>query len=92
MLSTHQGHLPKELALNGITDMESANRYLREVYLPAFNKEFSHPAQEKGTAFVPYTGIELKDVLCEQHSRVVAFFTARPESRIDLHGSTRIGI
>jgi len=34
---THQGRLPKELALYRITTMEAANRYLAEVYLPAFN-------------------------------------------------------
>jgi hypothetical protein len=28
-LATHQGRLPKELALIGITDMDAANRYLR---------------------------------------------------------------
>jgi hypothetical protein len=32
--------LPKELALAGITEMEQANRYIREKYLPAFNEEF----------------------------------------------------
>ncbi len=66
IFATHQGRLPKELALHGITDMESANRYLREEYLPAFNREFTHPAQEEGTVFVPYAGLNLKDVLCEQ--------------------------
>lgn len=38
---THQGRLPFELAAAGITDMETANRYLREVYIPAFNAEFA---------------------------------------------------
>jgi len=42
--STRQGRLPKELALAGITDMETANRYLRDVYRPAFNVEFAQPA------------------------------------------------
>jgi len=41
---THQKRLPKELALEGITTMEAANRYLSDVYLPAFNTELSHPA------------------------------------------------
>ena len=38
---THQGRLPQELALAGIAGMETANRYLQEVYRPAFNTEFS---------------------------------------------------
>ena len=32
---THQGRLVKELALNGITEMSEANRYLKDVYMPA---------------------------------------------------------
>ena len=43
MFRTHQDRLPKELAAAGITDMAAANRYLKEVYLPAFNAEFMQP-------------------------------------------------
>ena len=43
MFGTHQDRLIKELALYEITEMEAANRYLEEVYLPAFNEEFAHP-------------------------------------------------
>jgi len=68
---THQGRLPNELALAGITCRETANRYLREIYLPAFNAEFACPAQEQGTAFVPWIGGNLDDILCEQHERTV---------------------
>lgn len=71
MFRTHQGRLPKELALAGITDMAAANRYLREVYMPAFNAEFMQPAAEQGSAFVPWIGGELEDILCERHERVV---------------------
>ena len=49
---THQGRLPRELALAGITDMESANRYIREVYMPRFNREFARAPREEGSAFV----------------------------------------
>ena len=69
---THQGRLPQELALAGITDMASANRYLRDVYLPAFNAEFAQPALESGSAFVPWIGGCLEDILCEQHERTVS--------------------
>ncbi|MFN2365895.1 MAG: ISNCY family transposase [Desulfurivibrionaceae bacterium] len=71
MFGTHQGRLPQELALAGITDMESANRYLREVYLPSFNAEFMQPAMEEGSAFVGWIGESLDDVLCERHERTV---------------------
>ena len=71
MFRTHQDRLVKELALMNITDMEAANRYLAEHYLPAFNKEFKVSPPTHGTAFVPYQGSALKDVLCEQFERVV---------------------
>lgn len=71
MFGTHQERLPKELALAGIKDREAANRYIREVYLPAFNAEFMQPAMEEGSAFVTYIGTDLDDTLCEQHERVV---------------------
>ena len=69
---THQGRLPNELAAANITNMEAANRYLREVYQPAFNTEFACPAQEEGSAFVPWVGGSLNDILCEQHDRTVS--------------------
>lgn len=71
MFRTHQDRLPKELAQAGIADMASANRYLKEVYLPAFNAEFSHQPAEEGSAFVPWMGGCLDDTLCEQYERVV---------------------
>lgn len=70
--ATHQGRLPQELALAGITDMAAANRYLQAVYLPAFNAEFAQPAMEEGSAFVPWTGGSLEDILCEQVERTVS--------------------
>jgi hypothetical protein len=68
---THQGRLPQELALHKITTMDAANRYLAEVYLPAFNAEFMQPALEKGTAFVRWGGGNLEDILCEHYERTV---------------------
>jgi hypothetical protein len=68
---THQGRLPRELALAGIITMAQANDYLSKVYLPAFNAEFAQPAMEEGSAFVPWIGGSLDDILCEQHERTV---------------------
>lgn len=69
--ATHQGRLPKELVAAGITTLEAANGYLEEVYRPAFNAEFQQPALEKGSAFVPWIGGALDDILCEQYERTV---------------------
>ena len=68
---THQDRLPKELTFYDITDMEEANRYLRQTYLPAYNAEFSQPPLEEGAAFVGWVGANLDDILCEQYGRVV---------------------
>lgn len=69
---TLQDRLPKELALAGITEMAAANQYLAERFLPAYNRRFAVPAAEAGTAFVPWVGPTLAEILCVQDERVVA--------------------
>lgn len=69
---TLQDRLPKELALAGITDMAAANEWLRTQFVLAYNQRFAVPATEPGTAFVPWVGANLADVLCVQEDRVVA--------------------
>ncbi|MDI6616042.1 MAG: ISNCY family transposase [Syntrophaceae bacterium] len=69
---THQERLVKELAFYGITDMDAANCYLTQVYLPAFNAEFMKPPPEEGSAFVPWVGENIDDILCEQDERTVS--------------------
>ena len=68
---THQGRLPQELRRAGVTTMAAANRYLQVVYRPAFNAEFMQPSREAGSAFVPWIGGPLGDILCEQFERTV---------------------
>ena len=70
MFGTLQKRLPQELRLTGITTMAAANRFLEEVYLPAHNARFARPAEDAGTAFVPFAG-DLEDILCVQEERVV---------------------
>lgn len=68
---THQERLPRELAKAGVADMQQANACLDQVYLPRHNAEFTVPAREPGSAFVPYTGSALADIRCEHHERTV---------------------
>jgi len=68
---THQERLPKELAKARITDMQAANRYIQNHYLPAFNKEFMVKPAEEGSAFIRYDKKDLHEILCEKHERVV---------------------
>ena len=56
MFGTLQKRLPQELRLASITDMVEANRFLKEVFLPQHNARFATPAEDRGTAFVPFTG------------------------------------
>ena len=71
MFGTRQERLPKELAAQGIDTISGANRCLATRCRPAFNAEFAVPAAEAGTAFVPFIGPGLADILCEQHPRTV---------------------
>ena len=71
MFSTHQERIPKELAAAGITDMDAANTYLKDKYIPAFNNEFSVKPAIEATAFVQWFGGSLDDILCEQYERTV---------------------
>jgi len=52
MFGTLQDRLAKELELTGITDMQAANGFIREVYLPAHNERFARPPQIAESAFV----------------------------------------
>jgi transposase len=78
---TLQDRLPKELALAGITAMAAANQYLTARFLPAYNQRFAVPALEAGTAFVPWSGAALADILCVQEDRVVANDNTVPYQR-----------
>jgi hypothetical protein len=69
---TLQDRLPKELALAGITEMAAANQYLATRFLPAYNQRFAVPAPEVGTAFMPWIGTNLAEILCVHDERVVA--------------------
>ncbi|MBF0305042.1 MAG: ISNCY family transposase [Alphaproteobacteria bacterium] len=68
---TIQGRLPQELRLAGITDMEAANRFLADVFIPESNRRFREKPAEEGTAFVPWAGTNLADILCIQEERTV---------------------
>jgi transposase len=70
---TLQDRLPKELRLAGISDdVAAANRYIRDVYLPAHNARFAIAPAEAGSAFVPVAESQWRDILCIQEERTVA--------------------
>jgi transposase len=71
LFGTLQDRLPKELRLAGITDIDAANRFIAESYLPAHNARFAVPAEQPGSAFVRDHAAVFADILCLQEERVV---------------------
>jgi hypothetical protein len=71
VFGTLQKRLPQELRLARIKTVAGANRYLKEQFVPGYNARFAVPAAEPGSAFVPYVGRPIEDVLCIQEDRVV---------------------
>jgi len=69
---TLQDRLPKELALAGVKDIETANAFIREVYLPTHNARFAAKPAEAQSAFVPAAQAQWRDILCVHEERVVA--------------------
>jgi hypothetical protein len=70
MFGTLQGRLPQELKTARIKTLEGANRYLKEVYLPAHNSEFMVKAESEKRAFIPWVG-SFDDLMCYEEDRVV---------------------
>ena len=94
MFGTLQDRLVKELEHAGIHDIETANRWIREVYLPQHNARFAKPAALAENAFVPVDAGLLSETLCIEEERVVgrdntvayARLTLQlPESRVRAH-------
>ena len=71
VFGTLQSRLPPELRLAEIATVEAANRYLKEQFVADYNARFAVPAAEEGSAFIPYAGRPLDDILCVQESRQV---------------------
>ena len=68
---TLQDRLVKELKLAGITDVEAADAFIRDVYLPAHNARFAAPAAQPGSGFTLVPGVDLDEILCVQEERQV---------------------
>jgi transposase len=72
LFRTLQDRLPKELKLEGIADIEAANRFLKETYIARHNARFAIVPAETGSAFVTVAQAQWRDVLCVQDERTVA--------------------
>jgi len=71
VFGTLQDRLPKEFALAGISTVEAANRWLREVYIAEHNERFAIEAEQDGSAFVTDAAGAWREILCIQDDRTV---------------------
>ena len=68
---TLQSRLPVEFAINNITDMDAANKFL-ESYIFAFNSEFAIEPEDCDSTFLPLDeSKELDHILCIKETRLV---------------------
>jgi len=71
VFQTLQDRLTKELALAGITTIEAANAFIRDVHIGDHNARFAVKAEQEGVAFVAIPGVNLAEILCIQEERQV---------------------
>lgn len=74
MNKTLQDRLVKALRLENISDIDSANKYLNEVFLPKFNKKFKYEARNENDLHLKLNDIEknnLNQYFSKKTERVV---------------------
>jgi transposase len=69
--STWQGRLPQELRLRGIQTLEGANTFLSKHYIAEFNRRFTVPAAQRGTAFISCRHRNLEMIFMLRYERTV---------------------
>ena len=69
--STWQGRLPQELRLRGIRTLEGANKFLNGHYIAEFNRRFTVPAAQRGTAFISCRHRNLEMIFTQRYERTV---------------------
>jgi len=68
---TLQDRLVNELRVAGITTLDAANAYLRDVFLPQYNATFGRPPRDPESAWVAVSDADLEQILCHEEPRVV---------------------
>jgi len=66
---TLQDRLVKALRVEGISDIDTANGYLAEVFLPRFNEQFAVSAAQATDLHTPVTAAALDAALCVRQER-----------------------
>lgn len=70
---TFKNRLIAELRYKGITDIDEANKYLNEVFIPKMNKKFSYVIDKKTSLMREntYTEEELKLIISERKEKII---------------------
>lgn len=70
---TFKNRLIAELRFEGITDIDEANRYLNEVFIPKMNKKFSYEINPKTSKMRQnnYSEQELNLIISEKYTRII---------------------
>ena len=70
---TFKNRLIAELRYNNITDIDEANKYLNEIFIPKMNKKFSYAIDEKTSLMKEntYTKEELKLIISERKDKII---------------------
>ena len=81
---TWQGRLVSEMRLMGIDNIDDANRYIREVFLPDMNQRFSVEPKNPQSAFVTARGADLNRIFAIRYdeSKVAMDNTVRANSLV----------
>jgi transposase len=90
---TLQDRLVKELALHGIRTRKEGNRYLRQTFIPNYNRRFGVAAADQSAAWVRVGPLDEPNVFCLRETRIVQNdLTISVEGeRWQLHASVRSG-
>lgn len=68
---TLQGRLVNELRVAGIADTDTANRYLRERFIPEYDRVFGRPPASRDSGFTALGRRDLEQIFCHEEERVV---------------------
>ncbi len=68
---TLQDRLVKELQTHGIRTLDRANRYLRDVFVAEYNREFGRAPAQSESGFVALGTVDLDTIFCHLESRTV---------------------
>lgn len=68
---THQDRLVKEMRLNGISDMEAANEFILNTYLPKHNAKFAVDPLYKSDIHKSANHLNLNQIICLKETRIL---------------------